>query len=418
MSLNYYISSLGLIPYFTSRAFIPLFTAAFLARLGPGFPLLANAVGFELIASLPPWLTGNLGLLVLGVMAAVEVGGTKSPVVRELLSVGDAKLKAMAAFLTCFATVGGNPVEFVEHVRQVGIATDFAWGQSFAYSWSFALGAVVWLTAGLRNAVYRFLIEVDEDDDLGLQKLLSWLEDILSFLGVWVVVIAPVLALALVGFTLLGLYLLRRYLEIREEKQKVPCEHCGTPNPPCGLCCAACGAERRVVQRVGLLGNVKGTLARDLGAHPIDLLARKRCSLCGERLREKRLDQSCRACGRPAFGNQVVFDRYLETLRARLPQTLVVLFVLGAIPLFGLIPGVIYYRLSLIASLRRYLPRSVGFLTRWVVRLINVVLLCLQPIPFFGALTLPLMCLTNYVVYQAALRRQGRTAFVAALQPA
>ena len=35
-----------------------------------------------------------------------------------------------------------------------------------------------------------------------------------------------------------------------------------------------------------------------------------------------------------------------------------------------------------------------------------------------GAVTLPLMCLTNYGVYQAALRRQGRKAFVSEFQPA
>lgn len=418
MALIYYISSLGLVPYFTCRAFIPLFTSAALARLGPAWPMLAEASGFEVIGSLPPFLTSNTALCVLAVMAGVEFVGTKSPEAREILRLFDTKLKAVAAFFICFAMVGGNPFELIELFRRVGFSTDFAWGQSFAYTWSFAIGVVVWLAAALRNAVYGFLIEVDENDDLGLQSLLAWLEDIVSFLGVWLVIIAPVLALGMVALTLLGLYLLRRYLEYREEKTKVPCEHCGNPNSPCGLTCAACGAGRRLAQKVGVLGNVKGVLVTDPGAHQIELLARKRCSSCGERLMEKRVDQSCQGCGKPAFGNHVVFDQYLERLRARLPRTLAILFALSCIPLFGLIPGVIYYRLSLISSLRRYLPRSVGFFTRWVVRVVNICLLCLQPVPILGAVTLPLMCLTNYAVYQAALRRQGRLAFVGELQPA
>lgn len=80
--------------------------------------------------------------------------------------------------------------------------------------------------------------------------------------------------------------------------------------------------------------------------------------------------------------------------------------------------GVIYYRLSLTSSLRRYLSRSTGFLNRWVVRFLNLFLLCLQPIPIFGAVTLPLMCLTNYAVNQSALRRQSSRAFVGEPQPA
>ncbi len=415
--MTYYISSLGLVPYFASRAFIPLFTSAMLARFGPGWSMLAEASGFEIIGSLPASLTSNGALTLLAVLALVELVATKSPESREILRLFDSKIKALAAFIVCFLTVGGSPVELFALFQEVGFSTEFSWGQSFAYTWSFAIGAVVWLTAALRNAVYGFLIEIDEDDDLGLQKLLAWLEDMISFLGVWVVVIAPVLALGAVALSLLTLFIARRYLEHREAKQKVPCVHCSAPNPPCGLVCSACGAERQLVQRVGLLGGIKEAIVVDPRAHQIELLARKRCSACGERLREKRIDQSCQSCGRPAFGTPVVFDQYLARLRGRLPQTLGILFALGLIPVLGLIPGVIYYRLSLISSLRRYLPMSTGFFTRWVVRFVNLALLCFQPVPFFGAITLPLMCLTNYLVYQAAFKRQGRGSFAAGLQP-
>lgn len=71
-------------------------------------------------------------------------------------------------------------------------------------------------------------------------------------------------------------------------------------------------------------------------------------------------------------------------------------------------PGIIYYRLSLIASVRRYLPRHVGCLTRWGVRLLNLSLITLQPIPGLGALTLPAMCISNFYIYQAVLLGEAK----------
>jgi hypothetical protein len=118
------------------------------------------------------------------------------------------------------------------------------------------------------------------------------------------------------------------------------------------------------------------------------------------------------------FADNASLEGYLQTLRASLPKTLMVLFLLGFVPVLGLVPGILYYRLSLISSLRCYLPRTANFFSRWVVRLVNLLLICLQWIPLLGAVTLPLMCLTNFTVYQAALRRQGRRAFPAQLQVA
>jgi len=290
-------------------------------------------------------------------------------------------------------------------------------GQSFAYGWSFAIGTVVWFTAVMRNAVFGFLIEIDEDDSLGIQALLSWLEDSMGFLGVLFAVIFPTLALIAVGLTLLSLWLLRRYLEHREEKAKTPCTQCGAPNPPCGLYCASCNTARRRVQNVGLVGTIKETLASDLTAHRLQLLARKRCGYCGERLAEKRLSQHCGSCGTAPFENSAAVEIYLTSLRATLPRTLAILLLASAIPVLGLIPGVIYYRVSLISSLRCYIPRSVGFMARWMIRFINMFLLCIQPIPLLGMLTLPLLCLVNFSVYQALIRRQSSVAFASQLEP-
>ena len=401
--ISYYLTSLGVIPYFASRAFVPLFTTAALGRFGPEFGPLADFVGIQLLGSMPGWATSNLALLILGLLAVVDIVAAKIPEVRELISLGDSQLKGAAAFLMCFAIVRGNPMEIVGHVEKVGLTTSFASGQSFAYVWSFAIGAVVWFAAVMRNSIFGFLREMDEDDDLGIQGFLSWVEDGIGIFGVLFVVVFPVLALALVGLTLLGLWLTRRYLEHRELKAKVPCPHCGTPNPTCGASCSSCGQARQLVYQVGLLGSIKDIAVTDLYQHRLQLLSRKRCASCGERLKDRRIAQPCQSCGAKPFGSPEAVEEYLRFLRATLPRTLAILLLISAVPLLGLVPGMIYYRLSLISSLRCYVPRSQGFLARWVIRLLSLVLLALQPIPLFGMLTLPSLCLLNFTIYQALL---------------
>jgi hypothetical protein len=404
--LTYFLTTLGLIPYFTSRAFVPLFASALVARFGAEWGLLANFAGVHLLDSVPAWVTSNAVLLVLGVLASVEVAGHKSPELRELLSLTDTQVKGLAAFVLCLVLAASTDagVEMAAQVRQAGFPDSL----SFTHFWALLVGAATWFLARLRKAIFLFLVEVDEDDDLGLQKLLSWVEDGLGFLGVLFVVILPVLALVVAGLTLLTLYLVQKYLERQEEKRKIPCDDCSTPNPPCGIHCAACGKPRSQPTQVGLLGTIKETLVTDLDAHRLQLVAQKRCRRCGERLRGKRLDQSCQACGTAPFESAGDLEGYIRRLQAGLPRTLLILLLLGAVPVAGLVAGVLYYRLTLISSLRHYIPRSSRFLGRWTVRIVNLFLICLQPVPLLGALTLPAMCLTNFLVYRSLLRRQGR----------
>ncbi|HVR97876.1 MAG TPA: hypothetical protein VMW27_14755, partial [Thermoanaerobaculia bacterium] len=229
-----------------------------------------------------------------------------------------------------------------------------------------------------------------------------------GFLGVFFVVILPVVALTVTGLTLLTLYLLQKHLERREEKRKVPCDDCGTPNPLCGFFCARCGKERSHVRQVGLLGTIKETPVTDPELHRAQLQACKRCRRCGERLRQKGLDQRCQACGLPPFDNSRDLEAYIGRLQGTLPRTLLLLLVVGAVPVVGLMVGVVYYRLTLISGLRHYIPRSSLFLGRWMMRLVGVLLICLQPIPILGAFTLPALCLFNFLIYRRLLRRQGR----------
>ncbi|MDY7092443.1 MAG: hypothetical protein SX243_05640 [Acidobacteriota bacterium] len=405
MDLAYFITTLGLIPYFTSRAFIPLFATALTARFGPDMGFLAQDVmGIQLLEAVPAWTTSNTVLWILGGFTVLEILLNKNPDLRELLSLTDSQLKGLAALSLCLVLASAEPSQLAAPLAQAGLLGDL----SFAHFWALSAGATVWFLATLRNAIYGFLMEMDEDDDLGLQKLLSWMEDGIGFVGVLFVVILPMAALAVTGVTVLGLYLLRKYLEHREEKQKVPCPTCASPNSPCGIHCAQCNQPRTEVRQVGWMGTVRQAVATDLEAHRFQLRAQKRCHHCGERLRGRQLDLQCQLCHSPCFAHRGELEAYVQCLQGTLPRALLILLVLGAIPLVGLIPGILYYRLSLISSLRRYLPRSTRFFSRWLVRGINLVLICLQPVPFFGAFTLPLLCLSNFWIYRHFLLREGQ----------
>jgi hypothetical protein len=41
-------------------------------------------------------------------------------------------------------------------------------------------------------------------------------------------------------------------------------------------------------------------------------------------------------------------------------------------------------------------------------RIVGTLLVCLQPIPLVGALSLPALCLLSFLLYRRLLRRQGR----------
>jgi hypothetical protein len=102
----------------------------------------------------------------------------------------------------------------------------------------------------------------------------------------------------------------------------------------------------------------------------------------------------------PAFAT-----RYIASIDRRVPVVCVACFFLGLIPILGVIPGVIIYRLIIVAPFRRYIPLGRGFLLRWAVRLTILALVALQWIPVAGGFIVTCMALVNYAAYRTAYRR-------------
>ncbi|WP_129676450.1 hypothetical protein [Candidatus Chloroploca sp. Khr17] len=217
------------------------------------------------------------------------------------------------------------------------------------------------------------------------------------------VLFLPLIALAVTALTLLGLFLVRRWFERRDERTKVPCAHCQTPIFPTALFCPHCRQANEHPRQVGVFGQARNTPALDRTAHRVQLIGRKRCPVCATRLPAKTIRQGCPSCHTVTFNDLSEANVFLRSLDQKLPLTLVICSVLGFVPLLGLVPGIIYYRVSLIASLRAYIPTSIGCFTRWGWRFAAMFLIMLQPF-FLGWLTLPAMALMNYFVYRRVLQ--------------
>lgn len=380
------IHLLGVLGIFPSRAFIPAFVVALAMKLG---------AETEYIQSLgltgPTWFTHPATLTILGILAVLELVATKSPEVREALNEFDGYLKAAMAFVVTTGVLSAEDIQTVEAVRQAGFG-----------AWVFAafLASGVFFLAGIRSATLGLLAELDGDDDLGIQWLISLVEDLWSVFGILILIIYPVILLILAGAIFLAIYLIRRYFRYREEQSKVPCLSCSQHLFPTALICPSCKAEQMQPRQVGLFGRALSLVVADRDQHRIALVEYRRCPACASHLSERTARQTCGACGHQLMGERSFAERYLAHVDARVPKVLGITLGFSLVPVLGAIPAIVYSRLMLVAPFRRYIPTHIGCLVKWLVRLVNLILILLQVVPLLGALMMPAMALLNYWAYR------------------
>src|SRR3954447_7882066 len=302
MSLPLLIQALGSIGIFSSRAFLPAFATALLLRFGPQVPWLAHAGLLQHIRGVPTWFTSDTSLVILGLLSALELVAERVPEVKTFLDEVHGYLKTGMAALTFLGVLGASDRALVPGVVG-GVGP-------IEYLPALAVGAGTFLASKARGWVVGPLVEADEDDDLGLQGILRWVEDLWSALGPIALILLPLLTLAVFGTALVLLLLAGRYVESREEATKVPCTNCGELLYACATACPHCKAPNKEPRAVGLLGGTKGDLA-DPASHPYRLFAVKRCPVCATRLGRRAVRQACEACGStvmdaPRFAQQYV----------------------------------------------------------------------------------------------------------------
>ena len=279
MSLPLLIQGLGSIGIFSSRAFLPAFATALLLRFGPHVSWLARAGLLRNVVGVPTWFTSDACLVVLGVLSALELAAERIPEARTFLDEVHGSLKGVMATLTFLGVLGASDRALV-----VGVAGGAG---PVEYLPALAVGAGTFLASKARSWVVGPLTESDEDDDLGLQSLLRWVEDLWSGLGPVALILLPMLTLALFGVALVLLVLAGRHVEAREEATKVACTHCREPIYASAMVCPHCRGTNPSPRGVGLLGGTKEVPA-DLATHPYRLLAVKRCPTCASRLGQRR----------------------------------------------------------------------------------------------------------------------------------
>lgn len=391
-----FLQGLGSIGVFASRAFLPAFVTALLLRFGPHVPWLAHAGLIPHIRDVPTWFTSDTALLILGVLAALEIVAQRFPEAAAVLDEVHDYLKTGMAVMTYLGVLNATDRATAQQVINQAGAMD--------YLPVLAVGSGVYLATQVRGAILGPLMEADEDDDLGLQGLIRWVEDLWAGLGSMALILFPLLTIAAFGLAALILVIIERRLESRGERSRVLCVHCGQPIHASALMCPNCRAPVKEPRDVGLLGQPKDRPA-DPRSLPFRLVAVKRCPVCATRLDRRAVRQVCGACGHRLMDDPDFARRYIGFIDRRVPQVLLVCFLLGLIPVLGVIPGVVYYRLAIVAPFRRYIAPGRGFVLRWVIRLAVVVLVAFQWVPVAGGLAVPAMALINYVAYRSAYRR-------------
>jgi hypothetical protein len=399
MSLPAFLYSLASVPMFASRPFLAAAVTALVAKFGADIPFLRNSEVVVALSHSPAWFTSwtVVGLLV--ALAVTEAIAVKHAEVRAFLDEFDGYLKSAVALLVSFAILDKDTAATVKSIQHAGFGLESVF--------AVFVGGLTYLVAALRRGAIGLLSEVDDDDDIGLQSLLNWVENSWTVLGILFLIVFPVVALVLSALTALGLWLLKRHAEKREKLSRIPCAQCSSPVLPHATQCHVCSVPLRTPRGVSAFGTPKSTPADDPARHRFDLIARKRCPVCASRLKQRAIRQPCTTCKTVTFANQAEFQDYLGVLQARLPKTLLICLGLSAIPVIGVIPGVVYYRLTLVSGLRGYVPPLRGCLARVMIRVINWGIIALQPIPILGALIVPLMCLSTYTIYRTSLRNRA-----------
>jgi uncharacterized membrane protein YesL/ribosomal protein S27AE len=398
---------LGLMGVTPVRAFLPAFLTALAIRIG-GIPYLTDAASVD-AATAPSWFTHDFTLIALGLLSLLEFVATKSTEARQALATIDEYYKPVIAALTSLGVISATDASAVEVLHGGTVAASLFPIAGFAVGSIFSLvtAAGTYFACTARSALIEVLDDIDADNSMGIQSLLSWAGD------AWVVVIAvllvlmPILILFFVAISLAGLWMLRWYMDRKSEECKVACPACSEKVFPFATVCHNCQAAIVDVSSVGFLGQHRNDAVSDVASHRLKLISLKKCPQCGSRLSQKTLRQTCGVCQHALASGDRLPDSYVKMLQGRLPQSLLVCGVLSAIPVVGMIPAIVYYRVVLVSPFRAYLQLGSSFLSRWLARLVGILLLAFFSwVPILSTFVAPALAYLNYAIYRRAFLRQ------------
>lgn len=393
MDLTTLLYLTGASGFFTSRAFIPAFCTAVFLRYGDQIPYLGEVEFIKASGAEPTWFTNNYTIAALGILSLMEIGATKVPEVQEMLDSVHKYMKTGLAAGAAMGVLSSRDVGFIEQtISQAGLFDTVVSG---------IMAVAVYFLSSLRSGFMELLAMSDPDDEVGIRTLISWFEDLWASFGLFLLLIYPVIILTILAIILGLLWVARKYAEHKEESSKIACSNCNELIYACATACQSCGTEVQNPKDVGFFGQTVDRPAQPGLEHTLRLVSKRRCSKCATRITERGLPQECPTCHTNILGDPDTQNAYMTKVRNRLPKVLGITFLMSLVPVIGIIPGVIYYRLQLIAPFRAYIPAGKGFLLKWLVRILFLVLISLQLVPGLGGFMVPLMAIISYAIYSS-----------------
>ena len=398
MDLASLIYLTGTSGFFTSRAFIPAFFTSVFLRYGHLFPTLGDLEFIQATGSEPTWFTSNYTILALGVLSIIEIGATKIPEAQELLDGVHKYSKSGLAALTAAGVLSTRDASFIEStISQAG---------TFDMVVAGCMAGIVFFFNTLRSGFMDILAMSDPDDDMGIRTLISWFEDLWASFGIVLLLVYPLVILIVLGVVLTLLYLARKFALRKEERSRIPCASCGEMIYACATSCPKCHTDNSHPKDVGFFSQTIDREAQPGKDHEFRLISKRRCPKCATRVEERKVPQTCPVCKNTVLGDPADQQAYIAKVRNRLPKVLGITFVLSLLPVIGIIPGIIYYRIQLVAPFRAYIPAGRGLALRWMIKLIFIILIALQLVPGLGGFMVPIMALISYGVYSGSFKGQ------------
>lgn len=385
MTIIQIVAALGMIPLFASRTFLPAFLMGIFLTYPNLFP------GMEGIVPVKDgtMLTRTWMLVTLGVLSLLEILADKNNDVRSLMNNTLPYFKPASYLLVSLGLIDNSSAEILYQVQWAGF--DPMW-----ILFAFGMLAVYWL-ASLRRDFIDFLQDIDEDDNLFIGKIISWLEDSLVLFGFVLLIWSGIMMLIIYsGFIALFVYIRKRQ-EKKLEQQKVECNECGEKNMPFAIKCFNCSAPQAQVHSIGIFGQKKDSLITNIEKHQINLISHRKCPDCGNKLKSQKLFQKCEHCETELFSNPSI-KTFTKSLDKKFYKIAGLSFLLGFIPIFGFIISAVMANIYLFSPYRKYIPKGSSFMTKMFIRFLTLMFFIIGVA--FGFIAAPAYCIMRYYIWK------------------
>ncbi|MDT0688820.1 DUF4126 domain-containing protein [Salegentibacter sp. F188] len=396
MSIVQIVTIIGSIPLFSLRTFLPAFLTALLLTYPEYFPGLEGVPA----VSEEAFISRNWVLIVLGSLSLLEIIGDKNTDVRNLLKNAETYLKPIAFLAINLSLLDETSVEVLQEVQWA--AFDPLWVV-------LAFGALMvhWL-ATLRRDFLDFLEDIDEDDNLFIGRITSWIEDSLVVFGFLLLIWTGIIMVILYATAIAFFVFIRKRYDKKLEEQKLKCFNCGEKNLPFAVKCVNCKKLQPQIYAIGIFGQKKEELIVNVEKHQLNLLSHRKCADCGNKLDSNRLFQNCHFCGNAHFQSPTVKE-FIKNQDKKFYKIAGLSFLLGFVPVVGFLTSAVIANIHLFSPYRRYIPKGSSFLTKVFIKILTFLFFVVGIA--LGFIAAPVYIVLRYYIWKKKFQsRAGKSA--------